>query len=70
MQININKLASSLKEVDWEYDFKITIHKDGSAHLAIPEFIMRDLEWAVEDGFGTPYSQVACRGWGSESLYY
>lgn len=58
MIIEIKKLIDSLKQVDWNYDFKITKHKDGSGTLSIPDFIMSDLSWAIEEGRPTPRSQV------------
>lgn len=61
MKINIDKLINSLNEVNWDYDFKIIIHKDGSAHLLVPDFILRDIKWAIEPGFETPINQVSCK---------
>jgi hypothetical protein len=58
--IEINKLRESLQEVHWNYDFKIVPHKNGEATLHIPDFILRDLIWAIEDGRPTPLEQVNC----------
>jgi hypothetical protein len=62
MKIHIDNLIKSLKEIEWDYDFKITEHKDGSAHLEIPDFIMKDIKYATESGFETPYNQVTASG--------
>lgn len=56
--IEIAKLINSLQEVEWNYNFKLIKHKDGSGTLSIPDFIMRDLNWAIEEGNPTPRSQV------------
>lgn len=45
------------------------INYNNLAHLAIPDFILRDLEWAIESGFATPEDQVACKGHNDESKY-
>lgn len=59
-KINIKQLNESLHNIEWNYDFKIVKHKDGSADLNIPGFILRDIEWAIEDGRPTPREQVSC----------
>jgi len=64
--IGISKLIESLKEVDWDYDFRIDRNKDGSGTLSIPDFIMRDLEWAIRPGQATPKDEVVCRGYGTD----
>lgn len=61
MIIHIDKLINSLKEVEWDYEFRITKRKDGSVTLSIPEFILRDLEWAIEPGNPTPLVEVRCK---------
>lgn len=59
--INIKKLIDSLLQVEWNYDFKILKNKkDGSAILSIPDFILKDLNWAIKEGRPTPKEQVNC----------
>lgn len=58
MIIDIKKLTDSLQQVDWNYDFKIICHKDGSATLEIPSYIFKDIKWAVKKGKATPKEQI------------
>lgn len=59
--INIKKLSESLQQIEWNYDFKISLNKkNNSATISIPGFILKDINWAIEEGIPTQEEQVSC----------
>jgi len=60
MQIHILDLIKALDDIEWNMEFKITKHKDGTATIKVPEYILKDINFAIEEGYGTPQSEVRC----------